>query len=306
MCKQVVVPKNGATVTIFAPYDCGNKCPFCINKKDYKNNPDYKPNIYQVFDSIGIMDEITPNCDFVITGGEPFADYAKLVSIIGYIHNKNKKGSNHKIFINTTAPWIQEDVKKINDLKDYITGINISRHITKYVKEGDDRLMGYIEVPVRINCVLMTKIEAEQAKDFKSRFSITNYPNSPHYPITGIQFRDNYIDVGWKNLYNMRINEIYNTVLKNFIGYEPNCPEAYITKMESFRWTATIQEGKHETPIYFHRTMEKSRLENDRVIEINDVIIRPNGNIMDDWNEHGIGLDLDAYKKGVAANAENN
>ena len=27
--------EGGATVTIFVPYDCGNHCPFCINKEEY-------------------------------------------------------------------------------------------------------------------------------------------------------------------------------------------------------------------------------------------------------------------------------
>ena len=29
--------EGGATVTIFVPYDCHNKCPFCINKEEYSN-----------------------------------------------------------------------------------------------------------------------------------------------------------------------------------------------------------------------------------------------------------------------------
>ena len=27
--------EGGATVTVFAPYDCGNHCPFCVNKEEY-------------------------------------------------------------------------------------------------------------------------------------------------------------------------------------------------------------------------------------------------------------------------------
>ena len=26
--------EGGATVTVFVPYDCGNHCPFCINKQE--------------------------------------------------------------------------------------------------------------------------------------------------------------------------------------------------------------------------------------------------------------------------------
>ena len=38
MSKYSCQYERGATVTVFAPYDCGNRCPFCVNKKDYLEN----------------------------------------------------------------------------------------------------------------------------------------------------------------------------------------------------------------------------------------------------------------------------
>lgn len=32
--KYISQYKNGATVTIFAPCDCKNNCPFCVNKEE--------------------------------------------------------------------------------------------------------------------------------------------------------------------------------------------------------------------------------------------------------------------------------
>ena len=92
-----IVPKNGATVTIFAPYDCGNNCPFCVNKKEYKENPNF--NLEEVKNSIKKMDRITPNCDYVITGGEPLADLDKFEKIVLTIKELNLNGSNHKLFL---------------------------------------------------------------------------------------------------------------------------------------------------------------------------------------------------------------
>ena len=43
----LVTNPKGATVTIFAPYDCKNDCPFCVNKKEYKDK----------FDKIEDLDE---------------------------------------------------------------------------------------------------------------------------------------------------------------------------------------------------------------------------------------------------------
>ena len=60
---------GGATVTIFVPYDCGNNCPFCINKKEYADCTGFS--LEKIIESIRTMDAITPYCDFVFTGGEP-------------------------------------------------------------------------------------------------------------------------------------------------------------------------------------------------------------------------------------------
>ena len=106
-----IVPKNGATVTIFAPYDCGNNCPFCVNKKEYKENPNF--NLVEVVNSIIRMDWITPNCDYVITGGEPLADLYKFERIVLTIRALNLNGSNHKLFINTTLPIKREDIDAV-------------------------------------------------------------------------------------------------------------------------------------------------------------------------------------------------
>ena len=64
--------EGGATVTIFVPYDCKNHCPFCINKGEYADLTGFSAD--NICKSIRRMDAITPNCDFVFTGGEPFAD----------------------------------------------------------------------------------------------------------------------------------------------------------------------------------------------------------------------------------------
>lgn len=47
------------------------------------------------------MDSITPKCDFVFTGGEPFADLDALQTMLDQIP------PTHRIFINTTLPTPQ-------------------------------------------------------------------------------------------------------------------------------------------------------------------------------------------------------
>ena len=92
--------EGGATVTVFVPYDCNNHCPFCINKKEYADCSGFS--LDAILRSIHTMDEITPRCDFVFTGGDPLADLGSLQKMLDAIPN------THRIFINTTFPVQQK------------------------------------------------------------------------------------------------------------------------------------------------------------------------------------------------------
>ena len=80
--------EGGATVTVFVPYDCQNNCPFCINKKEYADCSGFS--LDAILRSIHTMDEITPRCDFVFTGGEPLADLGSLQKMLDAIPNTHR------------------------------------------------------------------------------------------------------------------------------------------------------------------------------------------------------------------------
>ena len=82
--------EGGATVTVFVPYDCNNHCPFCINKKEYADCSGFS--LDAILRSIHTMDEITPRCDFVFTGGEPLADLGSLQKMLDAIPNISTSG----------------------------------------------------------------------------------------------------------------------------------------------------------------------------------------------------------------------
>ena len=271
-------PKDGATVTVFAPYDCKNACPFCINKRDYAANSDF--DIGRVEHSMFTMNRITPNCDFVFTGGEPLAEIDLFLRLVAWVDALNKKyGGNHKLFVNTTLPIKHEDIEKINAWAHVITGFNISRHLVKYVKECPDEWIGELKIPVRINCVLYTTENIEKVNDLFDRFK--DFEN-----VTGFQFRDNYIGVSLENLYT------YDT----FDALVERLGADYIIYTDVFRWNAAWHKEK---PISFHRTMCFSKIvdkEKDTAF-IGDVIIDPRGEIKDDWNGHGDDLDIVAYRE---------
>ena len=130
--------EGGATVTIFVPYDCKNHCPFCINKEEYGDMAGFS--LEKIVQSIRRMDAITPKCDFVFTGGEPFADIEKLQIMLDEIP------TTHRVFINTTLPvskcQTEEDILAFAERnKHKITCINVSRHMQHYVVESNDDLL---------------------------------------------------------------------------------------------------------------------------------------------------------------------
>ena len=143
--------EGGATVTIFVPYDCKNHCPFCINKGEYADMTGFS--LEKICRSIERMDAITPDCDFVFTGGEPFANLESLQVML------DKIPTTHKVYINTTLP-VSEHQSEADILafaernRHKITCINVSRHMQHYVVESNDGLLSKLPVPFRVNCVL--------------------------------------------------------------------------------------------------------------------------------------------------------
>lgn len=280
--KMYKVPKNGATVTIYAPYDCENNCPFCINKKDYKNR---EVDMEKVIKSIIRIDKITPNCDFVISGGEPLADLDKFEQIIQTISRCNSAGSRHRVYVNTTFPiHDKKEVFRLNKFSRTINFFNISRYINNYIDEKNDIYISYLRVPVRITCLLYKKEEGLWVKEILDRYK--GFSN-----ITDFQFRDNYSDVGYDNLYNSNYNEYLNNLLKGLNKNIFDCEFIY----KSYAWDCVIDPN-----ITFHRGMRNTCITYPRnITEINDIIITQDGEILDDWIECGQPLNLKNYRKAL-------
>ncbi len=306
---------HGCTVTIFAPYDCGNNCDFCVNKKDYKK---YKSDFEAVLESIRKIHQITPSCDFAITGGEPFADIAKLRIMLDYIGSL-RGGSAHNIYINTTLPRTVNNQKLIGFTKAYkhmVNCLNVSRNI--YVTERDyyshdipydtqstENIFDDLEIPVRINCTIDNKKDCGYLVGKVSKYL--------RYPIVQeIQFREDYTKVNEDNLHQgsptfLKTVEEVNSFLET--------PEEYCGinlngfKLEQIRWNYKIglvyadryNNSPVETLLTYHKTLPYSKVDG----YLNDIIIRQDGVILDDWNDYGEELDLYEYRKAVRETKSN-
>lgn len=279
----LVTNPNGATVTVFAPYDCKNNCPFCVNKKEYKDNPTF--DIDKVEDSMMIMNVVSPNCDFVITGGEPLADLNLFDRIVNLVRKMNTAGAHHKLFVNTTLPVKAEDIFQLNSYADVITGFNISRHIGKYTHENGRELIDLLRIPVRINCVLYNVKDVDGIWDFIDE-----------YDGYAIQFRENYLGIYPYNVYSSSkiFDALYEKFEKKIEGFT-----TYHYQRDTFRWSVELVPN-----IYFHRTACFSTVwTKDGHQMVNDVIIDPRGEILSDWNGYGEKLKVIEYYEAMG-NAE--
>ena len=272
--------EGGATVTVFVPYDCGNHCPFCINKQEYADCTGFS--LEKIIESIRVMDEITPRCDFVFTGGEPLARLDSLQRMLDEIP------STHKIYINTTFPvqknhTAEEMLEFTRRNKDKITCMNISRHLVKYVEESPDEIIGQIACRTRINCVLYKNYPADKLEKYVQRFLPYKIP---------IQFRYDYTETTPDNLYEEEHDKILQDLKKQFryMGLE-GC-----RMRNGFHFE---YKGLHMT---YHKTLPYSTIveKGDDGVTYDilyDILIKQNGDIHSDWT--GVKMDVDKYRKVV-------
>jgi hypothetical protein len=231
------------------------------------------------------MNVVSPNCDFVITGGEPLADLNLFDRIVNLVRKMNAAGAHHKLFVNTTLPVKVEDIFQLNLYADVITGFNISRHIGKYTHENGRELIDLLKIPVRINCVLYN------AKDVNRIWNFID-----EYKGYAIQFRENYLGIYPYNVYSS--SKIFNALYRKFAEKIEDFT-IYHYQRDTFRWSVELVPN-----IYFHRTACFSTVwTKDGHQVVNDVIIDPRGEILSDWNGYGEKLKVVEYYEAMG-NAE--
>ena len=253
--------EGGATVTVFVPYDCRNHCPFCVNKQEYANADGFS--VEAILESIAVMDKITPYCDFVFTGGEPFAELDDLQRMLDAVPK------THKVYINTTFPVqpgcsAEEMIAFTERNRDKITCINVSRHLTKYVEESPDEVVARIATKKRVNCVLYMDYPADELEEYADRWRKYDIP---------VQFRYDYTETTPENLYQEEGDRILADLKKHF-----------------------DYKGLHMT---YHKTLPYSTIvetdENGVTYDIlYDILIKQNGEIHSDWT--GVKLDVEKYR----------
>ncbi|MDD5823790.1 MAG: radical SAM protein [Firmicutes bacterium] len=261
--------KAGPTVTMFVPYDCNNACPFCVNKKEYRDTSDFS--IDRCYKSLDLLNRIFPHNDIVLTGGEPLAELDLLGDILEHIEN------GHHIYINSTLPVpedssIEEVASKLNKYSDKISCLNVSRHLKHYVKECDDAIFDLLNFRHRINCVVFEDAREPETKDkliaFLDRFAGHE-----------VQLRANYSNLTLDNVFDTEEDDLFKLIC-DIADYK------YDLEKERFR-TGFVFE-RNGSKITYHKTLPFAKVDDI----VGDIILRQNGRIFDDWNEYGHELNI--------------
>jgi len=271
--------EGGATVTVFVPYDCNNHCPFCVNKGEYADLTGFS--LENIVESIHRMDAITPYCDFVFTGGEPFANLEALQTMLDAVP------ATHKVYINTTLPvsecQSEDDIAAFTERNRHkITCINVSRHMQRYVVESNDNLLRRLAVPFRINCVLYKNYPVQGIVPYLERFL--------KVPDASIQFRFDYTATTPENLYDQAGDKILRD-LKSIARY---------TGLDGCRMRCGFHFNYKGMELTYHKTLPYSTIvERDDADGVTydilyDILIKQNGDIHSDWD--GTPLDVEAYE----------
>ena len=232
----------------------------------------------KICESIRVMNEITPYCDFVFTGGEPFSDLESLQIMLDEIP------ATHKVYINTTFPVFKdrsEDdmIDFVEKNKDKITCINISRHLVHYVEESRDELLARIPTGTRVNCVLFKEYPADRLVEYVERFRKINIP---------VQFRYDYTETTPENLYEEENDKILADLKARF----------KYTGLDGCRMRCGYHFDYKGLELTYHKTLPYSTIvetDGDTTYDIlYDILIKQTGEIHGDWD--GKILDVEKYR----------
>ena len=261
--------RENLALTVFVPYDCRNKCPFCLSKETYRTRRPSKDNVkYQLK---RVLTEFNyPIKDIVFTGGEPMEDVDGLKELIDLVP------SQYNIYINTTFTNrnIDEFVGFVNECFK-IKGINISRHCETYEQDcallcdiATDDKISMIQKPVRVNCV----VKNQDISKVIERWNGTG---------VHLYFRKDFgIEQDFTELHNPYDELTMKLIVGGF---------TFISHTQCNVCDTTIFE-KNGQIVAYHKGQKNSSIQTGELLEINDLIIDQTGAFTFDWGKNDLRI----------------
>lgn len=293
------IGRSNFALTVMVPYDCKNNCAFCTAKEMYHrlgtNVEDVKFQLGRTLKGINY-----PISDVVFTGGEPTADLDVLRELIDLVP------ADKNVYINTTLPAknFDEFDDLVND-EPKIKGINVSRHTPSIDEDCNllcdivgDKALRSINKPIRINCVLTDEYELDWKKIVDRWVSVRKDVN----PNISLCFRENFaaLTLDAKVLQRENLHNPYTPFLVELAKEYLFVDHTQCNVCDTTRFM---------TPggmiVAYNRGLEKSSVlsPDGKVLEINDLVIFPNGEISYDWKETSLKTMHECETYFLAANS---
>lgn len=261
--------RSNLSATIYIPVDCSNSCAFCSSKELYSGNI----NVSDILSKVSLLANSIVE-EIVITGGEPMESIEILELIVTKLKNK-------RIYINTSLinKNLVEFIELVNE-RDCIKGVNISRHAGNYENDckvlcniAEDSVMNYIKKPVKINVVIpyRTELSEKFVEDVLTRWSVLLNHKDIH-----VTFRENFNSITLSELHSMQDEKIFAlNRLGNYVGHT----------MCNVCDTVHFYSEKHEIMYSLHRGIATTSIAFGDNIEVNDIILFPDGTLSYDWDK---------------------
>ena len=259
------IGRENLALTVFVPWDCSNRCPFCTSKESYSRKiPSFQNVAYQLKRILNLTSY--PIRDVVFTGGEPMEDAEKLKELIGHVpFDKN-------VYINTS--FVTRNMDEFVDLvnnTEKVKGVNISRHFETFSADdtflcdiAPDYCVDKIKKPVRINCVLD---DAAKIDKIVERWS-------GHEGVE-ISFRKDYTSPLTKK----ELHNPYDPVPMTLI----NMGFQFVSHTQCNVCDTSRFVGKDGFIVQYHKGLKNSSVREGDVLELNDMIIEQDGFFTYDW-----------------------
>lgn len=282
---RYVKGRSNLAATVYVPWDCPNSCPFCSSKEEYKHGVDAS----RIIEELGAISRSSIE-EVVFTGGEPSARPSMLSDFISTVPSK-------RVFVNTTLldMTVYDFVYHINRL-DNVRGLNISRHGRDESEDGlhgtaPDEWIARICKPVHIN-VVAPKVEHIPAiidrwakvAEKRRRLGL----QCPGYEMT-ICIREDYTNMTMSGLHNPH----EDPYIKGMID-TPGFEYYYHTSCnvcDTVSFMSTGEVYPHGLCVNVHRGVEKTSIQFGNTVEVNDIVLFPDGTLCYDWDKSCIVTD---------------
>lgn len=279
--------RDNLALTIFVPQECSNACDFCTVREFYERKSDPERTIKAAAD---ILDNYVVE-DVVITGGEPFTDGMFLGKLLVNIPRIPAK----KIYVNTTLP--KGCFMRFSD----VAGINVSRQGVSYDEdqafytdsiEDDDTIEKINKyTPVRIN----TMFDENKVIPILERWQ---------GKVREVSFRFDYRMIGVDPVE----KSLATSVLQDKrVQWLINQTRFKITGRTACNVCETIRMRDRITGMdcMIHQGSNLTSINHGYYIEVNDVIIMPDGTLCYDWGyDYPIPVSVDNSGWGISSWAQ--